>query len=134
MSKPGCIYFIHAVGTNRYKIGLTTRSVQERLNRLNSSQSAYPLKLIASAKFSNVHAAEKEFHTKYSRNRVHGEWFEFTNREMLTVVMDLNGENKPLVSVWQVAIALLLAVSLATYQISQSAFNHSFPQQTKHER
>ncbi|MBW4668396.1 MAG: GIY-YIG nuclease family protein [Cyanomargarita calcarea GSE-NOS-MK-12-04C] len=52
--KTGHIYFIHAVGTSRYKIGLTTRSVKERLDELNSSQSAYPLQLIASAKFSNV--------------------------------------------------------------------------------
>ena len=45
-NKPGYIYLIHAQGTDRYKIGLTTRSVEVRLAELNSSQSPYPLELL----------------------------------------------------------------------------------------
>jgi T5orf172 domain len=131
VSKPGYIYLIHAVGTKRYKIGLTVRSVEERFNELNSSQSAYPLQLIAFGKFPDVNVAEKEFHARYSRNRVYGEWFEFTNREARSVALSLSKE-EPLISMWQIAIALLLAVSFATCQIQKS--NHVFPQQIKNER
>ncbi len=127
----GYIYLIHASSTNRYKIGLTTRNVQERLNELNSSQSAYPLKLVASAKFQNVHVAEKELHAKYSRNRVHGEWFEFTNREAQAVAANLSGENKPLIFMWQIVAAFLIAIAIATCQISQEFSNQSSPQQIK---
>ncbi|NER25978.1 MAG: GIY-YIG nuclease family protein, partial [Symploca sp. SIO1C2] len=38
-NKPGFIYLIHAQETDRYKIGLTTRSVEARFAELNSSQS-----------------------------------------------------------------------------------------------
>ncbi len=31
-NKPGYIYLIHAQGTNRYKIGLTTRSIEQRFS------------------------------------------------------------------------------------------------------
>ncbi len=81
-NKPGFIYLIHAVGSDRYKIGLTTRSVQARLAELNSSQSPYPLELIDWFETPNVTEDEKHFHDKYSAYRVHGEWFEFDQKTL----------------------------------------------------
>ena len=84
-NKPGFIYLIHAVGTDRYKIGLTTRSVEARLAELNSSQSPYPLELIDWFETPNVTEDEAYFHEKYSAHRVHGEWFQFDKRTLKQV-------------------------------------------------
>jgi len=84
-NKPGFIYLIHAQGTDRYKIGLTTRSVEARLAELNSSQSPYPLELIDWFETPNVTEDEKYFHDKYSAYRVHGEWFSFDPKTLKQV-------------------------------------------------
>ncbi|NER25637.1 MAG: GIY-YIG nuclease family protein [Symploca sp. SIO1C2] len=84
-NKPGYIYLIHAQETDRYKIGLTTRSVEARFAELNSSQSPYPLELIDWFETPNVTEDEKYFHEKYSAYRVHGEWFEFDKRTLKEV-------------------------------------------------
>ena len=84
-NKPGFIYLIHAQGTDRFKIGLTTRSVEARLAELNSSQSPYPLELIDWFETPNVTEDEKYFHDKYSDFRVHGEWFEFDQKTLKQV-------------------------------------------------
>ena len=84
-NKPGFIYLIHAVETDRYKIGLTTRSVQARLAELNSSQSPYPLELIDWFETDNVTEDEAYFHEKYSDFRVHGEWFKFDQKTLKQV-------------------------------------------------
>lgn len=117
MKKSGYIYLIHARGTSRYKIGLTTRTVQERLAELNSSQSAFPLELIASAKFPNVHEVEKGLHQRYRLCRVHGEWFEFTKRDLRAVIEDIQGvESGFSFSWWFVAIALVFALAYCQNQ------------------
>ncbi|BAZ39447.1 hypothetical protein NIES4101_54000 [Calothrix sp. NIES-4101] len=124
--KSGYIYLIHAQGTSRYKIGLTTRSVEERFAELNSSQSAYPLKLVASAKFPNVHDAEKNLHDKYRNNRAHGEWFEFSKQELREVVRSIEGGVRQEFSVRWFLAALAIALSLAYCQ-NQKDFNSPQP-------
>ncbi|NER53114.1 MAG: GIY-YIG nuclease family protein, partial [Symploca sp. SIO1A3] len=84
-NKPGFIYLIHAQETDRYKIGLTTRSVEARFAELNSSQSPFPLELIDWFETDNVTEDEKYFHEKYSAYRVHGEWFVFDKRTLKEV-------------------------------------------------
>jgi hypothetical protein len=117
MKKSGYIYLIHAKGTSRYKIGLTTRTVQERLAELNSSQSAFPLELIASAKFQNVHETEKYLHQRYRLCRVHGEWFEFSKRELQAAIKDIQGvESGFSFSWWFLAIALVFALAYCQNQ------------------
>ena len=84
-NKPGYIYLIHAQETDRYKIGLTTRSVEARFAELNSSQSPYPLELIDWFETPNVTEDEAYFHEKYSAHRVHGEWFVFDKKTLKEV-------------------------------------------------
>jgi hypothetical protein len=91
-NKPGFIYLIHAQGTDRYKIGLTTRSVQARLAELNSSQSPYPLEVIDWFETPNVTEDEKYFHDKYSAYRVHGEWFQFDRKTLNQVLKEYQGD------------------------------------------
>lgn len=124
--KSGYIYLIHATGTNRYKIGLTTRSVEERFAELNSSQSAYPLELIASAKYSNIVEVEKTLHEKYRHNRAHGEWFEFSKHEIGEVIRGIEGGENTGNPAVTFILALAIALSLAYCQ-HQKDFNSPQP-------
>lgn len=89
-NKPGWIYLIHARGTRRFKIGLTTRSVEQRFAELNSSQSPYPLELIEVIATDNVTQTEEYLHGKFALHRRHGEWFEFNNRQLRGVIQEFD--------------------------------------------
>lgn len=89
-NKPGFIYLIHARGTRRFKIGLTTRSVEQRFNELNSSQSPYPLELLEVIATNNVTETEGYLHGKFVLQRRHGEWFEFNNRQLREVLREFD--------------------------------------------
>lgn len=89
-SKIGTIYFIHARGTNRYKIGLTTRPFEERFKELNSSQSAYPLEAVKTVLVKNVNEAESQLHKHFGDYRRHGEWFEFNKSQVETVKQEMS--------------------------------------------
>ena len=84
-NKPGYIYLIRAVGTDRYKIGLTTRSVETRFTELNSSQSPFPLELIDWFETDDVTEDEGYLHEKFASYRVHNEWFSFDKRTLKEV-------------------------------------------------
>lgn len=82
----GNIYLIHAKGTDRYKIGLTTRTVKKRLKELNGQQSPFELVVRHSIEVEKVSAAEKYFHDKYKECNIHNEWFKFSEAEVCEVV------------------------------------------------
>lgn len=79
------VYLIHAQGTSRYKIGITSRSIEYRLRELNGEQSAYPLELIKYIRHSDYKEVEKHLHEKYAINRVHNEWFSFSPQQLAEV-------------------------------------------------
>ena len=80
----GFVYFLHAVGTDRYKIGLTN-DIDRRLKELNGKQAAFEVKLLWSIAVSDMRAAESWLHDKFSDRRVHGEWFQFDDDELSQV-------------------------------------------------
>jgi hypothetical protein len=131
--KPGYIYLIRAVGTNRYKIGLTTRRVEERFAELNSSQSAYPLKLMAFKAVGDVYEAEKFYHKKYASRKVHNEWFEFSPNIAQPLATELKKSNapKPLISLKTFLLALGLVLLLIQ---CQRAHNENSDRPLKHEK
>jgi hypothetical protein len=89
-NKAGYIYLIQARGTRRFKIGLTTRSVEQRFNELNGSQSPYPLELLEYIATDNVTETEGYLHSKFALQRCHGEWFEFSNRQLRAVLQEFD--------------------------------------------
>lgn len=89
-NKLGYIYLIHAKGTRRFKIGLTTRSVTVRFSELNGSQSPYPLELIEVIQTDNVTTTEGYLHDKFKFQRKHGEWFEFDARQLREVLKEFD--------------------------------------------
>jgi hypothetical protein len=76
----GFIYLIHAVGSNRYKIGLAS-DIPKRMSQL-SKQSAFPLALIASHPSNNMPRDEGNWHKVFEKQRVHGEWFELSDEQV----------------------------------------------------
>lgn len=80
---PGFIYLIHAVGSNRYKIGRTAR-IESRLARLKA-QAPYPMELIHHFWTDDSTGMEATLHTKFQSKRVHGEWFELSDEDIETI-------------------------------------------------
>ena len=75
--KPGYVYFLHAVnsadrdGLERYKIGLTTRYVDDRLKELNSGQSPYWLVEKWAIQVSDCEAVEAALHKHFASRRLY---------------------------------------------------------------
>jgi len=72
MNQEGFVYVIHAVGTNRIKIGYTT----DLKARLRSLQTAAPFPLQMLANWPGTEARERRVHRYLSQFRKVGEWFE----------------------------------------------------------
>ena len=80
----GYIYFVHADGTNRYKIGLTN-NLDRRMKELNGKQSPFESRLQWSIEVCDMRSAEKDLHDRFHARRVNGEWFQFSEGELKEV-------------------------------------------------
>ena len=89
----GYIYFVHADGTNRYKIGLTV-DLDRRMKQLNGKQAPFENKLLWSIKVSDMRSAERDLHDTFSSRRVNGEWFTFNANELDEVKGKYNQTSK----------------------------------------
>lgn len=76
MPKAGYVYLMQD-GFNQHKIGVTTRSVEQRLKELNGKQASSPIELVGYIEVSDIHSVEKLLHEKFAAYRTHGEWFNF---------------------------------------------------------
>lgn len=83
----GSVYLIKA--GDRYKIGVA-RDVLRRMAQLNAGQSPFPIVLIHCASGWDYKEQENRLHQKYSEYRVHGEWFEFDDRAVTSVITELD--------------------------------------------
>lgn len=113
----GHIYLIHAKGTNLYKIGLTTRSVEARLKELNGKQSPHELILRHSVEVSEVRAAERHFHDRYRSHNYRNEWFEFSTLKVFEVVRSMNSYGKSYSSIFMPLLICSIAISLTNIAI-----------------
>jgi len=80
----GFIYFVHADGTDRYKIGLTN-NLDRRMKELNGKQSPFENRLQWSIEVCDMRLAEKDLHDRFQARRVNGEWFQFSEGELKEV-------------------------------------------------
>ena len=87
---PGYVYLVHAVDTNLYKIGLTTRTPEKRLKELNGSQSPYQLELSHYIFVDDVHEVENDLHQHFKSYHHHNEWFKFSDRMISDVIDTMN--------------------------------------------
>lgn len=92
----GNVYVIHAKGTEFYKIG-STKSVARRLAGLSTS-CPYPVELFMAIQTEDREAIESKVHLRFAANRRHGEWFHFTDVELLdlrSVMLELGSLADP---------------------------------------
>lgn len=82
----GSVYLINAVGTNRYKIGITT-NIEARLSQL-TKQSPFPLQIEIAFDSFDIRRDEKTLHEKFKKLRVFGEWFDLADEDALPDVLD----------------------------------------------
>lgn len=80
----GHVYIVHAVGTDRYKIGYTDDHPEDRLRRLQTG-SPYQLQLRLSVPCPAPSDVESELHALYAPTRKRGEWFAFTESTLREV-------------------------------------------------
>ncbi len=72
----GCIYYILSGETGRVKIGFTN---SDPTKRLKSLQTGSPTKLGIVAIHPGTIALEAKLHGKFAADRLHGEWFDFSD-------------------------------------------------------
>lgn len=70
----GFVYLLRAIGTPRFKIGLSNR-VELRASTI-ARQNSYPVEIVHVIPVSNTKKLEALLHRRYADYRVHGEWFE----------------------------------------------------------
>lgn len=87
---PGYVYLVHAVDTNLYKIGLTTRTPEKRLKELNGLQSPYQLELSHYILVDDVHKVESELHKYFNSYHHHNEWYNFREKMISDVIETIN--------------------------------------------
>lgn len=82
----GLVYFISGGEGTAVKIGFTT-DLRTRLKRL---QSASPVHLLVLAKVEGDRALEREYHRRFARYRLHGEWFKLS-QPLLAQIREIAG-------------------------------------------
>jgi hypothetical protein len=87
-TRPGHIYLVNAVGTNKFKIGKTAGSVAHRIKDLQIG-SPIRLRYVYHAYVSHMSRFEKELHYQFSCFRSIGEWFALSHtnvKECITLM------------------------------------------------
>lgn len=72
--REGCVYIIHAQGTQRYKVGRSTNPITRW--QTIKKQSPYPIKMVDFFYTPDAITDEYYLHQELKDYRVHGEWFE----------------------------------------------------------
>ena len=88
----GFIYLVHITGSNFYKIGYTKNIIK----RLATLQTANALELVIIERFFSLNAnyLEMQIHKHYESQRVRGEWFQFSKKQVKDFVSVLNNLDK----------------------------------------
>lgn len=77
--KKGVVYIMKCSITNFYKIGMTKKSVNDRLKQLKTSNPG--IELITHYQVENIEV-EKELHLKFSKKNIRLEWFDLTEKDL----------------------------------------------------
>ena len=87
------IYVIRHGDTNMYKIGISKLTIQTRISAI---QSGNPIKLncIQQIYTPNASIIEKKIHNIFSKNKIRGEWFELSDKNLLKIKQIINNIDK----------------------------------------
>lgn len=79
--KPGFVYLLGDASQNLYKIGMTTKPIEERLKELQTGN-ATELHLCAYHITDYPRRVESILHNKFKNRNVLNEWFELDSKEI----------------------------------------------------
>lgn len=77
---PGYVYLLQPIGHNIYKIGCTT-NLERRLKGYKSLYK-FPVEFIAHIHYEDYQQAEQQWHTKYDKYHLVGEWYVLPDSEV----------------------------------------------------
>lgn len=92
--KQSFVYVIHAQGTPRVKLGVTT----DVDSRLRAIQTGCPYKCVVLAKWPGSPRLERKLHEHFKEHRKHGEWFElppYSGKAIYDIVMSHETDTYP---------------------------------------
>jgi hypothetical protein len=78
----GKVYLIKTEEQDYYKIGMTKKSVNERIEQLQVG-SAEPLEFVCEFETRHFKRVEKRLHMLFSSKRMEGEWFALTEEDVM---------------------------------------------------
>ena len=79
----GLVYLFKIKSKNHYKIGVTT-NLSKRINQI-SLKMPFELEVIHTIKCKNIYELEKEFHEKFKKKNINGEWFELSKDDIIYI-------------------------------------------------
>lgn len=80
----GWVYLLAEMGDNlRYKIGITKNPVEKRVKQLRTGNSD-DIMIIHRYNSENYKKVERMLHVKFKPDRLHLEWFEMTDEQVLS--------------------------------------------------
>ena len=88
----GYVYIVGSTTFGWYKIG-KTKNPEVRVSQLGILL-PFKLEVIGIWKAANHHAMEKALHEMYKKNKINGEWFEFTKKELYAASASIPSETK----------------------------------------
>ncbi|MEW5859541.1 MAG: GIY-YIG nuclease family protein [Cyanobacteriota bacterium] len=114
----GYVYLIHAIGTDRYKIG---RSINPpvRLETLKK-QSPYPLQIVECFWTPDAIADELTIHKRWQHLRQYGEWFEFAN--ITPEQEELFRNNEATMELWDLRCNSSSYVAFESFHVERPTF------------
>jgi hypothetical protein len=83
----GSIYLLECGG--KYKIGIS-KNVDRRIKELDNRPFKVN-KIISKDNVIDVYSKEQKLHTKYSKKRIDGEWYEFNQEELKNIIDEIRG-------------------------------------------
>ncbi|GEM_PF-4597387 len=89
----GIVYLLHAVGSRRYKIGQTKRSVRDRIRRIGTPQQPFEIVERHSVECHSPKKVETELHKMFEKHRARGEWFDLPDKKVSMLIEAMNDES-----------------------------------------
>lgn len=89
----GIVYLLHAIGSRRYKIGQTKRSVRDRIVEIGTPQQPFEIVERHSVQCYSPKKVETELHKMFAKHRARGEWFDLPDKKVWKLIELMNDES-----------------------------------------
>ena len=88
-----CVYFIRHKTTTPIKIGMSSKDTPEDRVKAMETGSPYGIEILGFIITNTAEDLESTLHKKYSKHRLHGEWFDIAEEEVKSVLREHSVSN-----------------------------------------